>query len=158
MLLSRALGVMSASNATYFPFAATGVSWVVILHNTAVATSIDTPLKTIQLTLTLIYIYHTTSEMILCIYKVTFTALCVRLLNEGRLDELLLKVCSDWLEKGGVTTTTPVPNKEGMRLIDGVYVELYTAFGDFWISQMPSSIMEFPKVRGYYVALALQLV
>ncbi len=81
-------------------------------------------------------------------FKVTFTALCVRLLNEGRLDEPLLKVYSDWLEKGGVNNTTPVPNKEGMRLIDGVYVELYTAFGDFWLLKKPANIMEFPKVRG----------
>ncbi len=86
----------------------------------------------------------------MCVYKVTFTALCVRLLNEGRLDEPLLKVCSDCFEKkGGATTTTPIPGKEGMKLIDGVYAELYTAFGNFWLLEMPSSIMEFPRVRGY---------
>ncbi len=87
----------------------------------------------------------------LCAFKVTFTALCVRLLNEGRLDEPLLKAYSDRLEKGGDKSTTPDPNEEGMRLIDGLYVELYAAFGDFWFWKRPASITEFPKVRGIAV-------
>ncbi len=48
-------------------------------------------------------------------------------------------------------STTPDPNEEGMRLIDGLYVELYAAFGDFWFWKRPASIMEFPKVRGIAV-------